>query len=76
MSTEKLELTVLVASSCNDQTCPTAYATNRGTRIIQGDTVAREAITGLPAHESAVEVPNEFYDKIGRTWAREHGLLP
>jgi hypothetical protein len=73
----KLELDVLVASTnCSGTGCPTAYATNRGTRVIQGDTVARDAIHGLPGHESAVEVPVEFYDRIGESWARERGLLP
>jgi hypothetical protein len=43
--------------------------------VIQGDTVARDAIHGLPAHESAVEVPAEFYDRIGEAWARERGLI-
>lgn len=74
MSTE-LQLTAAV-TSCSDTTCPTVYTTNRGTRVIQGDTVAREAITGLPAHESGVEIPEEFYDKIGQSWARERGLIP
>lgn len=74
---DKLHLSVLVASvNCSGTGCPTTYATDRGTRVIQGDTVAREAIHGLPAHESAVEVPAEFYDRIGEAWAREHGLLP
>jgi hypothetical protein len=74
--TNEYELTVLVASmNCSGSGCPTTYATDRGTRIIQGDSVAREAIEGLPAHESAVEVPAEFYDRIGEAWARERGLI-
>lgn len=71
-----LQLSVLVASGgCSDTTCPTVYGTGRGTRIIQGDTVARQAIPGMPEHESAVEVPAAFYDEIGAAWAREHGLM-
>jgi hypothetical protein len=74
---DDLTLSTLIASAgCSGTGCPTVYATNRGTRIIQGDTVAREAIDGLPAHESGVEVPLEFYDTIGEAWARERGLLP
>jgi hypothetical protein len=74
---DEFQLSVLVASiNCSGSGCPTVYETGRGTRIIQGDSVAREAIEGLPAHESAVEVPTEFYDSIGEAWARERGLLP
>ena len=73
---DEFHLTVLVASiTCSGTGCPTVYDSGRGTRIIQGDTVAREAIDGLPAHESAVEVPSDFYDRIGESWARERGLL-
>ncbi len=74
---DEFGLSILIASTnCSGTGCPTVYATSRGTRVIQGDTVAREAIGGLPAHESGVEIPTEFYDKIGETWARERGLLP
>lgn len=77
MSIENLELTVIVATrGCSDSTCPTVYSTNRGTRIVQGSTVERTTIAGLPGHESAVEVPDEFYNQIGEAWAREHGLMP
>lgn len=72
----KPALTVLIASAgCSGSGCPTTYATDRGTRIIQGGTVARDVIEGMPGHESAVEVPAEFYDSIGQAWAREHGLI-
>lgn len=74
---DEFHLSVLIASDgCSGTGCPTTYETSRGTRVIQGDTVAREAIEGLPAHESAVEVPAEFYNRIGEAWARERGLLP
>lgn len=76
MTDKDLILTQTIATDgCNGTACPTVYATNRGTRVIQGDTVAREAIGGLPAHESGVEIPESFYDSIGETWARERGLL-
>lgn len=73
---DEFHLSVLITSAgCSGSGCPTVYATGRGTRIIQGDTVAREAIAGLPAHESGVEVPAEFFDRIGEAWARERGLV-
>ncbi len=73
---EDLTLTpVITTGNCNGTACPTVYTTSRGTRVIQGDTVAREAIAGLPAHESGVEIPLSFYDAIGEAWAREHDLL-
>ncbi len=74
---DEFHLQVLVSSAgCSGSGCPTVYDTGRDTRIIQGDTVARGAIAGLPDHESAVEVPVAFYDSIGEAWAQERGLLP
>lgn len=45
--------------------CPTIFVTDRGTLVVQGTTVTDEAAlaelrargNGLPAHESAVEIP-------------------
>jgi hypothetical protein len=53
--------------------CPTLYATDRGTVVVQGtrvddpDAVAdlERTYGGLPAHESAVEVPADLL----RNWA-------
>lgn len=51
--------------TCNDsKVCPTVYATDRGTVVVQGWVVTdREALAqlGLPAGETAVEVPAELW---------------
>jgi len=50
-------------SGCNDGTCPTVYATERGTYVVQGAVVTdREALASvsLPPHETLVEVPREL----------------
>ena len=49
-------------------TCPTLYSTDRGTFVVQGDKVTDpEALAalrerGLPAHETAVEIPAGLLD--------------
>jgi hypothetical protein len=48
---------------CDDGTCPTVYATDRGTFVVQGASVTDpEALASvqLPAHEALVEVPAEL----------------
>ncbi|AIJ26343.1 hypothetical protein [Amycolatopsis methanolica] len=56
----------LIGTSSNDTGCPNLWATERGTLVVQGTTVTDpEALAalrerGLPAHESAVEVPREL----------------
>jgi len=45
---------------CSGGTCPTIYATDRGTVVVQGERVTDHdalAAMDLPAHETAVEVP-------------------
>jgi hypothetical protein len=52
-----------VNSGCNDGTCPTVYATDRGTFVVQGVIVTDPealASVNLPAHETLVEVPREL----------------
>ncbi|MEW2506003.1 hypothetical protein AB0878_36650 [Amycolatopsis sp. NPDC047767] len=52
-------------TSSNTGGCPTLFVTDRGTLVIQGttvtDPVALETVrargNGIPAHESAVEIP-------------------
>ncbi|MBM7784905.1 hypothetical protein [Tenggerimyces flavus] len=55
-----MKLTHIAGISCPDDDCPAAYLTDRGTAIIQGGIVTDPdalARLGLPAHETAVEVP-------------------
>lgn len=62
-----MELT-FVGSTSGNGGCPTLYRTERGTLIIQGTTVDDpEALAemarhgnGIPAYESAIEVPAEL----------------
>ncbi|GAA3735262.1 hypothetical protein HDA32_003972 [Spinactinospora alkalitolerans] len=52
-----------IGGTCEDDNCPTLYATDRGTVVVQGyavtDADALNAL-GLPEGESAVEVPAEL----------------
>jgi hypothetical protein len=47
-------------AGCSGGTCPTVYATDRGTYVVQGSVVTDPdalAAMHLPEHETAVEVP-------------------
>ncbi len=57
-----------LAGDCKGGDCPTVYATDRGTLVIQGyvlDPAADGALT-LPNGESAVEVPMELIVEAAR----------
>jgi hypothetical protein len=59
---------IRVAAGCQAGTCPTVYETDRGTYVVQGYVVTDEkalAELGLPAGESAVEVPAELLRGFG-----------
>lgn len=48
---------------CDDGTCPTVYATDRGTYVVQGAIVSDADVlanVNVPAHETLVEVPAEL----------------
>jgi hypothetical protein len=50
----------LIRSTSNTGTCPTVYATDRGTFVVQGTRVTdAEALAAMdiPAHETVIEVP-------------------
>lgn len=53
-----MKVTELV-SVCDLKDCPTIYATDRGTLLVQGETPADHGLT-LPAHETVVEIPAEL----------------
>ena len=57
-----MRLIFLGTSSENGQ-CPTFYATDRGTYVVQGWRVTDQEALGqmdIPAHETAVEIPAEL----------------
>jgi hypothetical protein len=49
----------VIAGGCFDGTCPTIYATDRGTVVIQGQQIHDSDVT-LGAGEVLVEVPAEL----------------
>ncbi|WP_329064854.1 hypothetical protein [Amycolatopsis sp. NBC_01480] len=58
-------LMAFAGTSSNTGSCPTLFVTARGTLVVQGTTVTDPAAldtihargNGMPAHESAVEIP-------------------
>ncbi|MDI3315894.1 MAG: hypothetical protein QJR12_16940 [Mycobacterium sp.] len=62
-----MQVTFLGTTSGNTG-CPTVYATDRGTYLVQGSIVTdREALAelgkhgnGIPSHETVVEIPKEL----------------
>lgn len=55
-----MRLTRIRGACGDDETCPTLYRTDRGTAVVQGYRVLDPealAALGLPANETAVEVP-------------------
>lgn len=49
-----------ISGGCEDDNCPAVYATGQGTYIVQGYVINDPNVLGelgLPAGESAVEVP-------------------
>jgi len=54
-----------LASSCDDGDCPTLYATDRGTLLVQGETPGDHGLT-LPGNETVVEIPMELIQKAIR----------
>jgi len=57
----------LLTEPCNGGSCPTVYATDQGTYVVQGAVVTDPealAALNLPAGETAVEVPRELLDGL------------
>lgn len=55
-----------IAGNCTDKvTCPTVYATDRDTIVVQGYRVTdNEALSqmGMPVNEGAVEIPRTLWN--------------
>ncbi|MCX4779212.1 MULTISPECIES: hypothetical protein [unclassified Streptomyces] len=54
-----------LVTSCENGDCPTLYATDRGTLLVQGETPADHGLA-VPAHETLVEIPIELIRKAIR----------
>lgn len=61
---QTMKVTKLV-STCDIKDCPTIYATDRGTLLVQGATPTNHGIR-IPAHETLVEIPVELIQKAIR----------
>ncbi|MFC7533652.1 hypothetical protein [Actinoplanes sp. GCM10030250] len=61
---DSLLTAVEVLATCSNGTCPTIYASNRGTVLVQGYTVSADAAVGVgvtpPVGEQVVEIPAEL----------------
>ncbi|GES30346.1 hypothetical protein AB0G60_18235 [Streptomyces angustmyceticus] len=53
-----MKVTKLV-STCDLKDCPTIYATDRGTLLVQGETPGDHGLR-VPAHENLVEIPEQL----------------
>ncbi|MEC3994433.1 hypothetical protein VSR01_13180 [Actinacidiphila sp. DG2A-62] len=51
--------TTKLVSTCDVKDCPTIYATDRGTLLVQGETPSDHGLA-IPAHETVVEIPAEL----------------
>ncbi|WP_404959443.1 hypothetical protein [Streptomyces sp. 147326] len=54
-----------LVTSCENGDCPTLYATDRGTLLVQGETPTDHGLA-VPAHETLVEIPMELIRKAIR----------
>lgn len=59
-----------IAGSCGRDDCPTIYATDHDTYIVQGYTVTGEPDLKLSKGESAVEVPVSLVREVARALGR------
>lgn len=56
---------IKLVSTCDIKECPTIYATDRGTLLVQGETPTDHGLD-IPAHETLVEIPVELIRKAIR----------
>jgi hypothetical protein len=59
-----VQLTRLVGE-CEDGECPTLYASDRGTLVVQGS-LLMDRPSNIPAHEGLVEIPVDLIRKAIR----------
>ncbi|WP_344024840.1 hypothetical protein [Streptomyces luteireticuli] len=59
-----MKVTMLV-STCDITDCPTLYATNRDTLLVQGETPTDHGLQ-IPSHETLVEIPMDLIRKAIR----------
>ena len=59
-----MKVTKLV-SECDIKDCPTIYATDRGTLLVQGEVPTDHGLE-IPAHETLVEIPVELIRRAVR----------
>lgn len=59
-----MKVTELV-STCDKKDCPTLYATDRDTLLVQGEAPTNHGLR-IPAHETLVEIPIDLIRKAIR----------
>ncbi|MFI9051857.1 hypothetical protein [Streptomyces sp. NPDC053427] len=59
-----MKVTKLV-STCEEDDCPTLYATDRDTLLVQGVTPPNHGLR-IPTHETLVEIPTDLIRKAFR----------
>lgn len=60
-----MKLDQLAGGDCGKEDCPTVYATDRGTILVQGYTTADHGLTP-PDGEAVVEIPLEVLQEAAR----------
>ncbi len=56
---------IKLVSTCDIKDCPTLYATDRDTLLVQGEAPTDHGLT-IPSHETLVEIPMELIRKAIR----------
>jgi hypothetical protein len=64
-----MRITRRLAGSCAGTSCPTLYATDRGTLVVQGYVLTDDASRqlSLPPGEAAVEIPVELVRQVAQS---------
>lgn len=65
---EPVKVTMLV-SMCEIKDCPTIYATDRDTLLVQGESPTDHGLE-IPAHETVVEIPIQLVFDLIRKGVR------